>query len=33
MWEMREEKISRAYKHSFPAWMERIDFIRGAAAW
>jgi hypothetical protein len=27
--EMWEKKTTRAYKHSFPAWMERIDFIRG----
>jgi hypothetical protein len=27
--EMWKKKTTRAYKHSFPAWMERIDFIRG----
>jgi hypothetical protein len=26
---MWEKKTTRAYKHSFPAWMERIDFVRG----
>jgi hypothetical protein len=30
--EMWEKKTTRAYKHSFPAWMERIDYIRGNAA-
>src|SRR5262249_49487005 len=25
------KKTARAYKHSFPAWMERTDFIHGAA--
>jgi hypothetical protein len=29
---MWEKKTARACKHSFPAWMERIDFIRGAVA-
>jgi len=28
--EMREKKTNRAYKHSFPAWLQRIDFVRGA---
>jgi len=23
--EMREKKTNRAYKHSFPAWLQRID--------
>jgi len=30
--EMWEKKTTRAYKHSFTAWLQRIDFIRGAAA-
>jgi hypothetical protein len=30
--EMWEKKTNRAYEHSFPVWMEWIDFIRGAAA-
>jgi len=29
---MWEKKTTRAYKHSFTAWLQRIDFIRGAAA-
>jgi hypothetical protein len=32
MWAMWEEKINRAYKHSFPHGMERLDIIRGSAA-
>jgi hypothetical protein len=29
---MWERKPPAHTKHSFPAWMQRIDFIRGAAA-
>jgi hypothetical protein len=32
MWAMWEEKINRAYKHSFLHGMERLDIIRGSAA-
>jgi len=27
-----EKKTTRAYKHSFPAWMERLGIIRGSVA-
>jgi hypothetical protein len=30
--EMWEKKTTRAYKHSFPAWMERLGIIRGSVA-
>jgi hypothetical protein len=29
---MWEKKTNCAYKHSFTAWVQRIDFVRDAAA-